>query len=246
LKACPGWKTLPKKFYYLAVSRADLKMMMTEKGRRFATPKELVEGYLWHAPQDPLARCACQSQAAVRRHHNPVQILWPAAMNYGFTLCQPSHGESGAIVFGHNEQFHYHYTDDTRNTIVHGDPPPLSEDVIEDAPEAGFLEQNIPIETTEGNAAQSAVVTNEDTPQESHSEGNAPLGAREENVPPLGMEASVNGTAALYSSRSSEPPRSDQDNIRKAETKPARRRRRDIILHPIQQARRFFTRRPSR
>jgi len=95
-----------------------------------------VESLLWHCPSDLVAPCPrCQSQRAqnltqrvFKEHYNPVQVFVPRWTRQLFTIKAPGQlenlRENGAVVFGHNFSWGYHWMKDGRQGLDKGDTPP--------------------------------------------------------------------------------------------------------------------------
>jgi len=133
---CSNWRSLPTQKYYLGASVVDLKKIMGKFGNMEAGYLSPVEGLLWHCPGDLIAPCSrCQGhrvrhliQRVFREHYNPVQVFVPRWTRQLFAIKAPSQLEelrdNGAVVFGHNFLWGYHWTKDGRRGLDKGDPPP--------------------------------------------------------------------------------------------------------------------------
>ena len=118
---CPHWRQLPEGKFYLAARVSDLEMIMeTKNGDDLAVPRRICDGISWFSPTPPSELCPC-SNSRVRRHSNPVQVLWPTSLTnrLPFTKRVPLHPE-GAVIFGHNARFKWRWGE--YGDPVEGDP----------------------------------------------------------------------------------------------------------------------------
>lgn len=112
---CSHWRQLPEGKSYLAARVSDLEMIMEKNGDDMAVPRRICDGISWFSPTPPSEFCPC-STARVRRHSNPVQVLWPTSRTNFLPLTKrvPLHPD-GAVIFGYNVLFKWRWGD-------HGDP----------------------------------------------------------------------------------------------------------------------------
>jgi hypothetical protein len=132
---CPHWKSLPTQKYYLAASVFDLKNIMQKLGDERADPLRLVHDLNWHCPGDLVAPCQCQLPGADQmisgefkgqsRHHDPVQVLFPRRLRFVVPIRGPGRLEDGgAVVFGRNSQWKYHWRENEHEDLEEGESPP--------------------------------------------------------------------------------------------------------------------------
>ncbi|KAN0078700.1 hypothetical protein V8E54_005213 [Elaphomyces granulatus] len=129
---CTNWRSLPTRKYYLAASVFDLKKIMEKFGNA-------VQDLLWHCPGDLVAPCPCQGRGVRQMicgafrgpHIDPVQVFWPRMSR----LIRPAiRGparleDGGAIAFGHNIAWKYHWRENGHEDLEEGDPPSLPDPV---------------------------------------------------------------------------------------------------------------------
>jgi len=131
----PNWRSLPTREYYLAASVSDLKKITNESSNEWASLLISVQGLLWHCPGDLVAPCPCQGRGVRQMicgafrgpHIDPVQVFWPRMSR----LIRPAiRGparleDGGAIAFGHNIAWKYHWRENGHEDLEEGDPPSL-------------------------------------------------------------------------------------------------------------------------
>ena len=133
---CSDWRTLPIDNYYLSASILDLKNIMEVFGHMKDGYLSPVEGLVWHCPGDLFAPCSCCHRGRAellikkvfRRTYNPVQIFVPKSARLILDINGPGRlddlPDDGALVFGHNISWGYHWAEDGRQGLDKGDPPP--------------------------------------------------------------------------------------------------------------------------
>lgn len=109
--ACVHWAVLPKGRYYLAACISDLKEVMQMHGAPNSDPMKLSPNMVWYDPGDIFAPCQCAEDSTT--HSDPVQV--PLRLSF-FRKLSPK-GKTvplqncGAVVFGHNRNFKWYWTD---------------------------------------------------------------------------------------------------------------------------------------
>jgi len=109
---CPAWMRLPTQRYYLAAQLSDLKDIMADYGDEASNPKTLCEGMIWPVNRDAFQPCFCTVSKERKRHHDPVQDLFPSRFAARLGSSQGSDlNPRGAVVFGHNMNTRWHWGD---------------------------------------------------------------------------------------------------------------------------------------
>lgn len=133
--ACSRWSLLPAKRFYLAAHMVDLLKIMEENGNSTSNPRQLCDNVFWHIDEDTFQECPCVKRGRVK-HHDPVQSLFPT--KFRIQLKKKSLqtlGTGGAVIFGHNTNFHWHWRDS--GDPVNGDPP-NTEDMVDTLEDSGL------------------------------------------------------------------------------------------------------------
>ncbi|KAM7213263.1 hypothetical protein V8F06_011376, partial [Rhypophila decipiens] len=120
-RMCPDWRCLPTRRYYLAASTFDLRKIMTKHVGTDTDTTRPIHNLLWHCPKALVAECPCQRQGPRRilrqvlttlstQHHDPVQVFYPTNSRHILPVRGPtSLYDGGAVVFGHNFTWGYHW-----------------------------------------------------------------------------------------------------------------------------------------
>jgi hypothetical protein len=123
-QGCSRWSSLPTGRSYLAVSRADLKEIMTAgRGYPFSTLVRLTDSVIWYIPEKSSVTCRCKDSSD-EEHSDIAQVLLPASMASkmaGKGLSLKSDDTEGAVIFGYNSE---HTLGTGRRVESHRSPPP--------------------------------------------------------------------------------------------------------------------------
>ncbi|KAI0895004.1 hypothetical protein F4806DRAFT_105412 [Annulohypoxylon nitens] len=110
-RPCPMWSTVPSNKYYLTACVLDLQEIMQRDGDPNSNPRRLCENVVWYMKQATFGLCPC-TVGRTQKHHDPVQILFPLNFWENFKR-KPQVGleSQGAVIFGHNISFSWHWED---------------------------------------------------------------------------------------------------------------------------------------
>jgi hypothetical protein len=121
--SCSHWANLPTGKYYLATCISDVKQIMDLDGDPKANPMKLSDTIIWHNPDKIFEPCQCARMSSQKEHSDFVQVILPSTIRIFLPKTDPvSLEDGGAVIFGHNMKFKWHWKDT-------GDPeagePPL-------------------------------------------------------------------------------------------------------------------------
>ena len=108
--SCDRWAKLPTGGYYLAASISDLKEIMDMYGNQNANPMNITNSIIWHIPDKTFEPCQCISKKR-RGHSDLVQVLLPSTFRKILPQKTPIPLQQGAVIFGHNVNFKWHWRD---------------------------------------------------------------------------------------------------------------------------------------
>jgi hypothetical protein len=135
-RMCPGWHNLPTGKSYLAASMEDMANIVSEFGTSRTWPPQPVHGLVLHCPGSLMVHCEGQClnrnlsgrfHEILNPHNDPVQVFYPHRMR-NFVLGKPNMLRgTGAVVFGHNVSWKYHWRADGRSDYQENWHEPLEE-----------------------------------------------------------------------------------------------------------------------
>jgi hypothetical protein len=126
-RLCPYWTRVPTGKYYLAACVADVKEIMEVEGIQDSNPMKLSRNILWHNPDRVFDTCQCITTTK-KNHSDLVQVLLPSRLSNILPKRSPiTLQDRGAVLFGHNWNFNWHWKD--YGDPVKGKPPSPSEKI---------------------------------------------------------------------------------------------------------------------
>lgn len=109
---CEYWAELPKQKYYMAGCLSDLAEVLKQHSNYDDSHVRLTDNLIWHTPTTMSASCGCRG-ALRRKHHEPVQTLFPLELSSILLPRRESIQLDGnqAVIFGHNLHFSWVWGD---------------------------------------------------------------------------------------------------------------------------------------